>query len=118
MKSLTDQVEIDLLIAETDGHRSYGLMYRPRLREDLGMVFLWSYDQGGGFWMKNTLIPLSIAFFDQDGRILKIMDMDPCTEEPCPSYGPGMDYRGALEVNQGAFDKWGIAEGDQIIISR
>ena len=111
---VTDAVEIRVLIAETDEQRQYGLMYRPRLPSDLGMAFLWEQDTSGGFWMKNTLIPLSIAFFDANGVILRIMDMEPCTEDPCRSYDPGVSYRGALEVNQGSFDDWSVSEGDRI----
>ena len=112
---LTPSVEIDALIAETDPHRQYGLMYRPKLRADLGMAFLYeSQSDWGGFWMKNTLLPLSIAFFDSDGLILRIIHMEPCEQDPCPVYDPDVPYRGALEVNQGAFDEWGISEGDRI----
>jgi uncharacterized membrane protein (UPF0127 family) len=67
--------------------------------------------------MKDTLIPLSIAFYSVDGRILKILDMEPCKADPCPLYDPGVSYRGALEVNQGAFAGWGISEGDRLRIT-
>lgn len=117
MSSVTTEVEIRALIAKTDEHRGYGLMYRPKLADDLGMAFLWESDTSGGFWMKNTLIPLSIAFFDSNGTIVRILDMEPCSEEPCQVYNPGVSYRGALEVNQGSFDEWGISEGDHIEVS-
>ena len=78
------------------------------------MVFIFFEKHLGGFWMKNTLIPLSIAFFDQDGEILEILDMDPCEKDPCPTYDPGVPYWGALEVNKGAFDEWGVSAGDTI----
>ena len=107
-------VEIDALIAENNRQRGYGLMYRPFLRDDLGMPFLWDHDVSGGFWMKNTLIPLSIAFFDSNGTILRILDMEPCVEEDCTVYNPEVTYRGALEVNQGAFETWGIDVGDNV----
>lgn len=116
LTDLTTSVEIDALIAETDAHRQYGLMYRPKLPFDLGMAFLFESDTRGGFWMKNTLIPLSIAFFDSGGVIVRIMDMEPCVEDPCEVYDPGVSYRGALEVNQGSFEEWGISEGDTITI--
>lgn len=115
--ALGDDTVVDALIADDDVERGYGLMYRKRLRADLGMAFQWPSDISGGFWMKNTLIPLSIAFFDSNGTILKIMDMAPCTKDPCRSYGPGVSYRGAFEVNKGAFDDWGITEGDSIEIT-
>lgn len=116
--TLDERVDIDLLIADDNSERSYGLMYRPHMREELGMVFRWDADTSGGFWMKNTLIPLSIAFFDADGVILDILDMDPCTEDPCQIYDPdAQTYRGALEVNQGAFDRWDVSVGDRIEVS-
>jgi uncharacterized protein len=104
-------------VAQTDEERMRGLMFRESMPEDHGMVFIWFEEHHGGFWMKNTLIPLSIAFFGNDGRILRIMDMDPCTEDPCPVYDPGVGYYGALEVNQGMFDEWGVKEGDHITMS-
>ena len=64
--------------------------------------------------MKDTLIPLSIAFADADGTILSILDMDPCESDPCEIYDPGVPYRSALEVNQGAFDDWGVRVGDTL----
>jgi uncharacterized membrane protein (UPF0127 family) len=81
------------------------------------MVFLFFEPFSGGFYMKNTFIPLSIAYFDEDGKILKILDMDPC-EEDSTLYDPGVSYSGALEVNQGAFDRLGVEEGDRITLTR
>lgn len=114
----TGVIEVRLQIAETGEQQGYGLMYRRWLAEDRGMAFLFGQDTTSSFYMQNTFIPLSIAFFDQGGRILKILDMEPCDDAPCPLYDPGVSYRGALEVNQGAFQRWGVAEGDIITINR
>jgi uncharacterized membrane protein (UPF0127 family) len=111
-------VLIDVEVAETDEQRRLGLMHRESLDEQSGMVFIFFEPTHGGFWMKNTLIPLSIAFFDVDGEILEILDMEPCEADPCPSYDPGVTYRGALEVNQGAFEEWDVDEGDFIRLNR
>jgi uncharacterized protein len=105
---------VDVDVAETDEQRAFGLMQRESLPDDEGMLFVFFEDSVSAFTMRNTLIPLSIAFFDFDGEILKILDMEPCEAEPCPSYDPGVTYRGALEVNQGAFDEWGVEVGDKI----
>jgi uncharacterized protein len=105
---------IDVEIAETDEQHQLGLMNRTCLDEDRGMVFIFFEETSGGFWMKNTLIPLSIAFFDVEGKIVKILDMEPCEEEPCEIYDPGVPYMGALEVNEGSFDEWNIEEGDEL----
>ena len=104
-------------IADTPSEREQGLMNRETLPADAGMAFVYPEDVRGAFWMKDTLIPLSIAFYSGDGRILKILDMEPCKADPCPLYDPGVAYRGALEVNQGAFAGWGISAGDRLRIT-
>lgn len=109
-------VMVEIEVADTPETRARGLMHRESLPENAGMVFLYFEDTTGGFYMLNTLIPLSIAFFDQSGKILKILDMDTCAET-CPTYDPGVPYRGALEVNQGAFEDWGVEVGDVIRVS-
>jgi uncharacterized membrane protein (UPF0127 family) len=101
-------------VAETPEQQQLGLMHRASLGEEEGMAFIFFEESSGGFWMKNTLIPLSIAFFDAEGKILRILDMEPCEEEPCEIYDPGVAYMGALEVNLGAFERWGISEGDSL----
>ena len=107
-------VLIRVEVAQSAEQRSRGLMFRNSLPADAGMVFLFFEPTQGGFWMKNTEIPLSIAFFAEDGKILDILDMKPCRADPCPVYTPDATYFGALEVNQGAFDEWGISEGDVV----
>jgi len=113
-KTATLRVEI----AQTSEQRSFGLMHRESLARNAGMVFLFPETSRGGFWMKNTLIPLSIAFYDSGGKILRIMLMDPCTEDPCRTYDPGVGYRGALEVNRGTFGRLGVSRGDIIRLRR
>jgi uncharacterized membrane protein (UPF0127 family) len=106
--------EIAVEIADTDDERAVGLMGRTSLPADAGMLFVYPGPTEGAYWMKDTLIPLSIAFYDVDGTILRILDMEPCRREPCPVYDPGVRYAGALEVNQGAFERWGVREGDRL----
>jgi uncharacterized protein len=105
-------------IADDAGERRRGLMGVTRLGDDEGMAFVFEAAVEGGFWMKDTLIPLSIAFYDADGRIVRILDMEPCTEDPCPLYDPAVAYRGALEVNRGAFAEWNVREGDHVRLER
>jgi hypothetical protein len=105
-------------VADDDGERQVGLMNRESLPADAGMIFLFEADSSGGFWMKNTLIPLSIAFVDSGGTILRILDMEPCEADPCEVYDPGVFYRSALEVNKGAFDRLGVEEGDRLRLER
>jgi uncharacterized membrane protein (UPF0127 family) len=118
IETSTGEVSVEVEIADDDAERARGLMERTELDPDTGMVFVYPNDVRGAFWMKNTLIPLSIAFYAADGRILKILDMEPCRKDPCRLYDPGVSYRGALEVNQGAFDRWNVREGDRVRLER
>jgi len=111
------ETTISVEIADTPVERERGLMGRTSLPADAGMVFVYEEDHVGPFWMKDTLIPLSIAFYSDGGRILEILDMEPCKADPCPLYDPRVAYRGALEVNRGAFEGWGISTGDRLRIT-
>ncbi len=112
-----DSVLLDVEVADDPEERERGLMGRTSLPERSGMVFIFFERTSGGFWMKNTRIPLSIAFFDQEGKIVRILDMDPCRSDPCKVYEPGVAYWGALEVNQGSFERWGVEVGDLIDVT-
>jgi uncharacterized protein len=114
----TQTVSLKVEIAETPDHRSLGLMNRRSLPRNAGMVFVFERPENGSFWMKNTLIPLSIAFYNGKGKILRILDMEPCRADPCPLYSPNVTYKGALEVNRGAFRRLGVARGDVIRVRR
>jgi uncharacterized protein len=111
-------VNVRVEIADNDARREQGLMFRTRLAAKAGMAFVWRSDVAGAFWMKNTRIPLSIAFYDARGRIVRILDMAPCTADPCALYDPKSTYRGALEVNKGAFRRWKVRVGDRITVRR
>ncbi|MGH3023054.1 MAG: DUF192 domain-containing protein [Gaiellaceae bacterium] len=112
------EVVLDVEVADSAEERQVGLMNRESLPRDAGMIFLFEENSSGGFWMKNTLIPLSIAFADAGGSILRILDMEPCEADPCEIYDPGVFYRSALEVNQGAFERLGVEEGDRLRLER
>jgi uncharacterized protein len=107
-------VELDVELADTDPERATGLMGREQIGPHDGMAFVFGAPTEGTFWMKNTLIPLSIAFWDETGRIVRILDMEPCEADPCPTYGPGEPYVAALEVEQGAFEDHGVEVGDRV----
>ena len=108
---------IGVQIADDDVERSYGLKYRRQMDKERGMVFMFPEDTLATLDMRDTLIPLSVAFFDSSGQILEILDMSPCYQEPCPVYGPTTAYRGALEVNKGSFTRWGFGVGDFITVT-
>jgi uncharacterized protein len=107
-------VSLDVQVADTQAERQTGLMGRESLSPYDGMAFVWKEPVVSTFWMKDTLIPLSIAFWDDHDRIISILAMDPCTEEPCPSYGPDEPFVGAVEVARGTFERHGIAPGDRV----
>jgi uncharacterized protein len=98
-------------VATTVATRAVGLMRRFSLRPDYGMLFVFDAPQPLMFWMKDTYIPLSIAFIDADGRILNIEDMAPQTESLHNSRGPAMF---ALEMKKGWFAQLAIAAGDRV----
>ena len=101
-------------IARTDEERSKGLMFRKSLSDGEGMLFVYERDQVMSFWMKNTSIPLSIAFIAVDGRIVDIKDMYPHDESSVLS---GRSVRYALEVPQGWFSRAGVLNGDILNVS-
>ena len=107
------RIELSVELALTSEQKATGLMYRESLPENSGMIFLYDPWTSGSFWMKNTLIPLSIAFFDPDGRIIYITDMEPQTTE---SHGPGKPFKAALETNKGWFERNNVSVGDRIEI--
>jgi uncharacterized membrane protein (UPF0127 family) len=84
-------------LALTSDQRALGLMHRKRAPRD-GMLFVFPYDTTGGFWMKNTLVPLKILFYDASGKRIRKLFMTPCRQESCPVYDPGRRYRFALEL--------------------
>ena len=89
-------------------------MNRTSLGADAGMAFLWDEPIEARFWMKDTLIPLQIAFWGKDGRIVGLAEMEPCEEGPCPTYGPDQAFVGAVETNAGWFTAHGVAVGDTV----
>ena len=105
--------ELTVELARTPAERSRGLMSREELAEDGGMLFIFSGDTKAGFWMKDTLIPLSIAFIAADGTILDVQEMEPLSED---KHRPPAPYRYALEVNQGWFEEQGFGTGDRVEI--
>jgi hypothetical protein len=98
-------------VAATPDQRATGLMNRFRLRPEQGMVFVFERAEPQAFWMKNTFIPLSIAFIAADGRILNIADMAPQDESLHWSRGAALH---ALEMRKGWFAERGIKPGDRV----
>lgn len=100
--------QLDAYVARTEEERALGLMFRRELPADEAMLFMCEEVDVQCFWMKDTPLPLSIAFLEEDGTILKIADMEPESLEPTDS---GHPVRFVLEANQGWFQERGIAPG-------
>jgi uncharacterized membrane protein (UPF0127 family) len=99
-------------IARTPAQRAQGLMFRDRLAEDAGMLFLYPGDQVRGMWMKNTLLPLDMLFIAADGRIVGIVERAvPLSLTAISSEGP---VRSVLELNGGASARLGLEPGDRV----
>lgn len=106
-----NSVSVEAELARTEAERITGLMYRNKLEDGKGMLFIFETDQVLSFWMKNTYIPLSIAFISYDGTIIDIRDMYPNTTNPVHS---SRSVRYALEVPQGWFSGAGVKPGDKV----
>ena len=106
-----NQWELTVETADTLESQEKGLMGRESLDENRGMLFVYERDAKKSFWMKNTTIPLSIAYIAADGTIREIYDMEPLSTRTVDSR---YSVRYALEVNQGAFDRHGIKAGDKV----
>ena len=103
--------EIRAEVANTEQDRLRGLMFRDKLAENSGMIFLYPRAEASAMWMKNTRIALSVAFIDANGRILNIAEMEPFSRQAHASSGAAA-Y--ALEMNGGWFSKQGIKAGDLV----
>ncbi|HJW60506.1 MAG TPA: DUF192 domain-containing protein [Actinomycetota bacterium] len=106
---------VRLEVAADPAARARGLMGRRQVPEGTGMVFLYPSDVAEAYWMKNTLVPLSIAFVAADGRVVSVAEMTPCKADPCPSYPPAGPYRYAVELAAGSFGEAGIGPGAKVV---
>jgi uncharacterized protein len=116
IETVNGVVSLDVEVATTDEARERGLMGRTELPEGHGMVFLFPDEEPRAFWMKDTLIPLSIAYFDAHGSIVSILAMDPCDLPTCPLYPSGGPAKGALEVPLGYFALLNVRVGDVVTV--
>ncbi len=102
---------IEAEVAATDQNRQLGLMNRKAMAQQRGMLFVFSHENTHCMWMRNTFIPLSVAFMDADGVIINIEDMQPQTENNHCARKPA---RYALEMNLGWFAQRGIKPGTRL----
>ena len=109
-------VILSVLVADTDPERERGLMGVTNLASDQGMAFVFDSPTTAEFWMKNTLIPLSIAFVNQGGRVVATRDMQPCRTDSCPWYSAGQPYAFAVEAHLGYFSGSNVRLGDRAVL--
>ena len=108
-------------LADSDFEREQGLMEitDPSLGGGDALVFQFESDTTAAFWMKDTLLPLSIAWVDSSGSVVNTADMDPCSPDTknCPRFPPGRPYRMAIEMAQGRLQDWGIGPGATVTLA-
>lgn len=107
---------IDAQIALTEKEQQTGLMHRESMPENRGMVFVFLKPKARNFWMRNTLIPLDIAYINSNGVIQEIHPMEPLDESGVPSLSPNIQF--ALEMNQGWFQEHGVKTGDSLDLTQ
>jgi uncharacterized membrane protein (UPF0127 family) len=103
--------DLKVELAQTDEQRQQGLMFRKSLGRNDGMLFVFDEPAYHAMWMKNTLIPLSVAFIDRNGEILNVLDMEPQTLDTHMAAGPAV-Y--AIETNKGWFAERKVKAGDKV----
>ncbi|MGE0600894.1 MAG: DUF192 domain-containing protein [Dehalococcoidia bacterium] len=109
------EATVTVEIAATTKERQQGLMFRQELDEDKGMLFLFPRDVLIGFWMKNTYIPLDIAYVSAEGEVLEVRAAKPLDET---TLMPAKEYRYTLEVNRGWFERHGLDVGARVEIPK
>jgi uncharacterized membrane protein (UPF0127 family) len=105
-------------LATDDASRERGLMFRTELASDHGMLFVFPYTSQQAFWMKNTLVPLDMLFFDADRKLVSMqLGVPPCRAEPCPSYPSTVPARYVLELAAGSARRIGAEIGDELKVN-
>lgn len=104
----------DVEVAVTPQEQARGLMFREELPADHGMLFIYERAAPRSFWMKNTLIPLDILFFDGRRRLINWHTAQPCRAEPCPAFAADEPARYVLELNAGMARSLGLAPGAEL----
>jgi len=104
-------VEFRIEVARSESEKARGLMHRRFLGERRGMIFVYDADEHLSFWMKNTKVPLALAFLARDGEILQVEELKPLSLRPVTS---ARAARYALELPAGSLQRLGVAPGDRV----
>lgn len=92
-------------------------MHVDDLGDGDGMAFVYESPTTSSFWMKNTLLPLTIVYFDADGHYLDAVDMEPCTSDPCPTYPTAPNFTVAIEFLQGTAPDFLAVDGATLVLN-
>lgn len=111
-------IKINVEIADDSNEREKGLMFREKLNENGGMLFVFDDESYQTFWMKNTLIPLDMIFIDGNFNVVDIKHAVPCKKEPCALYKSSNPAKYVLEVNENFTEKNNVKIGDKIIMNK
>jgi len=106
-------VEFRIEVARSEQDKARGLMHRRSLGERSGMIFVYEADEHLSFWMKNTTLPLTLAFLSRDGEVLQIEELKPLSLKPVTS---ARAARYALELPAGSLQRLGVAPGDRVLL--
>jgi len=116
---LADGFQVTLELAMTPEELAQGLMFRPKLPEDRGMLLIFNEERLPSIWMMNTLVPLDLVYLDSTGTVVDVIaDAQPCPGEPCPRFTPKQPAKAVLEVPAGTVVEHGISEGQTLGFSR
>src|SRR3989338_9812338 len=111
-------IKINVEVADDDNEKITGLMFREKLEENSGMLFVFDSENYQTFWMKNTLIPLDIIFIGKDFKIIDIKTAVQCKKDPCALYRPSEPAKYVLEVNGNFTIENDIGIGDKIALNQ
>ncbi|HET8555122.1 MAG TPA: DUF192 domain-containing protein [Rhodanobacteraceae bacterium] len=112
-----DSHHFSVELATTSAMRARGLMDRTQLAADHGMLFVFAHQAPQTFWMKDTLIPLDILYFDKDRKLVSMqLNVPPCKADPCPIYPSNKPAKYVLELQAGMAVKIGASVGDELTI--
>ena len=117
--TLPDGFGVRIEVAADDPTREQGLMFRDRVPEGTGMLFLFTKSDEYPFWMKNTLVPLDMIWIDDQRRVVHVAEnVPPCKADPCPSYPPHAAAKYVLELAGGQAAKHHVANGTTLKIDK
>ena len=117
--ALPDGFMVNLELAMTPEETTTGLMFRPALAADRGLLLLWPEERLATIWMMNVLVHLDIVFLDDAGRVVEVvMDAQPCRAEPGPRFTPSRPARAVLEMAAGSAAEHGLEAGAVIQFER